>query len=132
MYEKFTRSGEPFESRKKMARKERQREKKAKEKSGGGKNSRRIKRPLPFTLDCFFVLRINFGNYQNRWKPRKFWGIDLHAILKASAKFKRNWFTSFKIIPLPIFGSLTCILMENTIWNKKLCFKYIKGTHQIW
>ena len=44
-------------------------------------------------------LGMNFSNYQNRLKliVRKFWGIDLYAILKPSAKFKRNWFTSFEI-----------------------------------
>ena len=56
-------------------------------------------------------LRMNFNNYQNRQEVRKFWGIDLYAILKPSAKFKRNLFSSFEIIPLLIFGYLTCILM---------------------
>ena len=50
---------------------------------------------------------MNFSNYQNRRTLRKFLGIDLYAILKPSAQFKRNWFTSFEIIPLFIFGCLT-------------------------
>ena len=54
---------------------------------------------------------MNFRNYQNRRKLKKFQGIDLYAMLKPSAKFKLNWFTSFEIIPLLIFCRLTCILM---------------------
>ena len=46
---------------------------------------------------------MNFDDYPNRRKLRKFWGIDLYAILKPSAKFKRNGFTSFEIISLLIF-----------------------------
>ena len=38
--------------------------------------------------------------------------MDPYAILKSSAKFKLNSFTSFQIIPLLIFGCLTGILME--------------------
>ena len=59
----------------------------------------------------FVVLSMNFSNYQNRRKLRKFCGIDFYAILKISAKVKRNWFVSFEMIPLLIFGCLTCILM---------------------
>ena len=46
-------------------------------------------------------LRMNFiSNYQNRRELKKLSGIDLYATLKPSAKFKRNWFASFEIIPL--------------------------------
>ena len=47
---------------------------------------------------------MNFSNYQNRHKLRKFSSIDLYAILKPSEEFKRNWLSSFEIIPLLIFG----------------------------
>ena len=49
----------------------------------------------------------------HRWKLHK--NRYLYAILKPSAKFKLNWFTSFEIIPLLIFGRLTCILMGKNI-----------------
>ena len=58
-----------------------------------------------------FALRMNLGYYQNRRKLKKMQGIDLYVILKPTAKFKLNWFTSFKITPLLIFGCLTCIRM---------------------
>ena len=63
---------------------------------------------------------MNFSNYQNKWKLRKFGGFDLYAILKPSAKFQRNWFTTFKIFPLFIFDCLTCILMEKHNIKKML------------
>ena len=65
-------------------------------------------------------LNMNFSNYQNSQKLRKFWGIDLYAIMKPSAKFKRKWFTSFEIIPFLIFGRLTCILMGKHNMKKML------------
>ena len=66
------------------------------------------------------LLRVNFSNNQNRRKLRKFWGIDLYAILKPSAKFKRNLFTTFEIISLLIFGCLTCILVGKHNLKKML------------
>ena len=71
-------------------------------------------------LDRYFTLRMNFSNYQNRQKLRKFCVIDLYAILEPAAKFKRNWFTSFKIIRLLIFGCLTCILIGEHNMKKML------------
>ena len=74
-----------------------------------------------FDLPKNFFLRMNFSNYQNRQKLRKLWGIDLYAILKHSAKFKRNWLTSFEIIiPLLICGCLTCIFMGKHNMKKKI------------
>ena len=64
-----------------------------------------------YKINIPFFTRMNFSNFRNRRKLIKFWGIDLYAILKPSAKFKRKWFTSFKIFPLLIFGYLACILM---------------------
>ena len=63
---------------------------------------------------------MNFTNFKNRQNLRKFRGIDLYAIPKPSAKFKRNWFTSFEIIPLLNFDCLACIFMENTQYEKML------------
>ena len=68
---------------------------------------------------------MNFSKYQNRQKLRKFQSIDLYAILKHSAKFKRNWFTSFEIIQLLIFGCLTCILIRKHNM-KKYILKFMK------
>ena len=51
------------------------------------------------------------SNYQNRQKLKEFWAIYPYAILKPSANFKQNWFTSFEIIPLLIFDCLKCIFM---------------------
>ena len=66
------------------------------------------------------TLRLNFRDYQNRRKLRKFWGINLYAILKSSSKFRRYWFNSFEIMPLWISGCLICILVgkrKNTVYS---------------
>ena len=73
-----------------------------------------------FSNSLFYWLKMNFSNYQNRRKIKKCWTIDLYAILKPSAKFKLNWFTSVEIIQLLIFGCWTCILMGKH--NMKKCY----------
>ena len=83
--------------------------------------------------ECQNTLRMNFSNYQNRRKLRKFWGIDLYTILKSSAKLKRNWFTSFEITPLLIFGCLTCILMgKYNMKNMLLKIQCILRYQSLW
>ena len=80
-----------------------------------------IVRELASTLRTIHSpLRMNFSNYQNRRKLIQFPGIDLYAILKPSKNFKMNWITNFEIIPLLIFGYLTCILMGKYNMKKML------------
>ena len=77
-------------------------------------------------------LRVNLSNYQNLRKVRKFWGIDLYAILKLSAKKKLvhyfwNYSTfNFRLFIMYSYGKtqykkmlleIQCIVIYQSLWK---------------